>query len=219
MYQNLNPNAANALGIESELAEDWALFQAVESGEADHLYRTWETDVPVIVAGRHRALADDVVLEACRADGMPIVRRPSGGGTVVLGPGCLNYAVALSLVSRPDLIDVGHSFAVILDVLIAAVGVKELERTGTDVALGDRKVSGNAHRRGRRALLHHGTMLYAFDPALAERYLEEPARQPPYRRGRSHREFLTDVSMPVERLRERIERGLASLAAAPSPSI
>ena len=112
-------------------------------------------------------IAADVIEEACRADGVRVLRRFSGGGAVVLGPGCLNYAVALSLVSRPELADVAASFQFILGRIVAALGVPGLSIAGeTDLALDGRKVSGNAQRRGRRALMHHGTLLYDFDPGL-----------------------------------------------------
>lgn len=200
-----------ALDACPELARDWALFEAVETGEADHLYRCWETARPAVVAGRHRLLPADVHEDACRADDVPVLRRASGGGTVVLAAGCLNYAVALSLVSRPELLDVEYSFAVILDAVVAAVDIPGMERAGTDLSLGGRKVSGNAQRRGRRALLHQGTLLYDFDATLAERYLKEPLRQPAYRAGRRHTAFMANLPMPSDRLRVRLESGLASL--------
>ena len=75
----------------------------------------------------------------------------------------------------PALEDVAASFSTILERLAAALNVTDLTVAGgTDLALNGRKVSGNAQRRGRRALLHHGTLLYAFDASLAARYLRDP---------------------------------------------
>jgi lipoate-protein ligase A len=208
MHQNRGSTTSDA---EHQLARDWALFEAVEAGEADHLYRCWETACPVVVAGRHRPFSADVHEEACRADGVPIVRRGSGGGTVVLSAGCLNYAVALSLVSRPALLDVAYSFAAILDAVVAALEVPGLERSSSDLSLQGFKVSGNAQRRGRRALLHHGTVLYDFDASLATRYLREPSRQPAYRERRRHEEFLRNIPLALHPLQSRLEQALARL--------
>ncbi len=205
MHQNPHPTIARD---HHDLAGDWALFDAVESGAADHLYRCWQATTPIVVPGRFRPLADDVNVEACGADHVPIVRRGSGGGTVVLGAGCLNYAAALSLVSRPEFHDVALSFAAILGAIVAALGVAGLSIDGTDLSLDGRKVSGNAQQRGRRALLHHGTLLFAFDPALASRYLKEPPRQPVYRRSRSHADFLGNLPLGEPELRFRLEQGL-----------
>ena len=81
MHQNPRDVAAADAGV---LAADMALFHAVEAGGANHLYRCWQTSRPVVVLGRHRRVADDVYEDACRADGVPVVHRESGGGTVVL---------------------------------------------------------------------------------------------------------------------------------------
>jgi lipoate-protein ligase A len=193
------------------LAGDMALFRAVESGAADRLYHCWHTSRPIVVAGRFRQLADDVLEDACRADGVPVIHRESGGGTVILGAGCLNYALAVANVSRPEFADVAASFEVILEAIAAALGVPGLVRAGTDLALDGRKVGGSAQRRGRRALLHHGTLLCGFSPAVATRYLREPARQPAYREGRRHADFLGSIPVDEAELRTRLERALAGL--------
>jgi lipoate-protein ligase A len=187
-----------------ELAADRSLLHAVEDGAAERV-RCWQTSRPVVVLGRHGVSAADVHQDACRADGIQIVRRFSGGGAVVLGPGCLNYALALSLVSRPGLSDVAASFRCVLEAIAAALEVPGLAAVGTDLAVNGRKVSGNAQRRGRHAMVHHGTLLYDFDPDLATRYLKEPARQPAYRAGRRHADFLGNIPLSGEVIRARLE--------------
>ena len=192
MHQNVDDDRLDPdqLDPEAQLARDWALFQSVEHGTSESLCRCWHTHRPVVVVGRNNRVGDHVIEEACRGDGVPVLRRFSGGGAVVLAPGCLNYAIVLSFVSRPELTDVAASFEFILRHVVAALGISGLLLTGgTDLALGGRKVSGNAQRRGRRALIHHGTLLHGFDPRLATRYLKEPARQPAYRNARHHAEF------------------------------
>ena len=155
-----------------------------------------------------RPFLDHVDLDACRADGVEVLRRSSGGGAVVLGPGCLNYAIAVSLVSRPELVDVAGSFCAILGQIAASLGVPGVSIAGhADLSLHGRKVSGNAQRRGRHALLHHGTLLYDFDPRYAVRYLKEPARQPAYRAARPHAEFLGNLPLSVQVIRARLAAG------------
>ena len=190
------------------LAGDMALFHAVESGGADCLSRCWHVSHPVVVAGRYRRVERDVIEDACRADGIPVITRESGGGTVIVGAGCLNYALAIANVSRPEFGDVATSFQVILDAIAAALGVPGLVRSGTDLSLGGRKVGGSAQRRGRRALLHHGTLLFDFDATLATRYLREPDRQPAWRQGRCHRDFLGNIPLNETELRARLATAL-----------
>ena len=190
---------------EDHLRRDWELFQDVDAGTASHLCRTWETPQPVVVIGHSGSIDDHVFPEACREDGVRVLRRFTGGGAVVLGPGCLNYAVGLSLVSLPQLWHVAGSFRVILGRLVAALELPGLSLGGgTDLALNGRKVSGNAQRRGQRALIHHGTLLYDFDARLADRYLKEPRRQPAYRAARRHTEFLGNLPLSADVLRVRL---------------
>jgi lipoate-protein ligase A len=77
-------------------------------------------------------------------------------------------------------------------------------RGTTDLALGDRKFSGNAQRRKRHWLLFHGTILYRFDLAFIERLLPLPARQPDYRHDRGHGDFLANLPLPAEAIRQAL---------------
>jgi lipoate-protein ligase A len=210
MHQNV---VETSLAPQEHLARDLALFQSVEDGASGNLWRYWQATRPVVVVGRSSHIAADVVQETCGADGVAVLRRSSGGGAVVLGPGCLNYAVVLSLVSWPELTNVAGSFRFILGRIVAALGIPGLAVAGeTDLVLGGRKVSGNAQRRGRRALLHHGTLLYDFDHGLAVRYLKEPVRQPAHRAARRHAEFIGNLPLSAETIQARLETVWESVA-------
>jgi lipoate-protein ligase A len=211
MHQNVEEAR---LDPEEHLARDWALFQSVEAGTSDILYRYWHAIRPVVVVGRNSHIDDDVIREKCRADNVNVLRRFSGGGAVVLGPGCLNYALALSFVSRPELTSVAGSHSFVLQRIVAALGTSGLSLAGgTDLMFRGRKVSGSAQRRGRRALIHHGTLLYDFDPGLAARYLKEPARQPAYRAARRHAEFIGNLPLSAETILARLETAWRALRA------
>lgn len=200
-YLNDRPD----MTADAHLALELALFLSAEESASGEALRFWETTEPAIILGRSRRPAEDVLEEASQADGVPIIRRFTGGGTVVVGPGCLNYALVLSLDVHPELTDVAASFRLILQRIASALNVADLTIGGqTDLVLGGRKVSGNAQRRGRRALLHHGTLLYAYDSCLAGRYLREPARRPAYRGARRHADFLGNLPLTPETIRGRL---------------
>jgi lipoate-protein ligase A len=200
------------LTVEEHLAEDWRLFRRVDEGAADYASRLWEVHAPAVVLGRFGAAADEVFEARCEHDGVPVVRRFSGGGAVVIGPGCLNFSIVLALSRYPEFLDVSRSFTFVLGRIAAALGVEGVSIAGgTDLAIAGRKVSGNAQRRGRRALIHHGTLLYDFDPTLAARYLREPRRQPSYRERRPHHDFIGAVRVSRALLTERLANALAAL--------
>jgi lipoate-protein ligase A len=189
------------------LALDEALLLEAEDGRGGEVLRLWEWPEPAVILGAGCRLAEDVDEAACRADGVPILRRASGGGTVLLGPGCLLYSLVLDYERDPSLRDVSASYAYILDRIRAAFAdvLAGLEPAGiSDLAVAGRKVSGNAQQRKQRHLLHHGTLLYAFDLAQVGRYLRLPERQPDYRDGRDHAAFLTNMRIPRTELTRRL---------------
>jgi lipoate-protein ligase A len=192
---------------EDNLAADSAWFQRLEAGAEADAWHTWESPVPVVVLGRSNALAKDVNSETCTADGVAVLRRDSGGGAVLLGPGCICFSLLLSLDRNPALHDVRLSYRVILGSLIDALAVPGLAVRGlSDLAIGERKVSGNAQRRGAHALLHHGTLLYALDTKVVDRYLLEPSCQPEYRGNRRHVEFLGNLPLSADDIGARLNK-------------
>lgn len=188
------------------LALDEALLLDAEAGGPEVL-RFWEWPTPAVVLGAGGKWAEEIHVAACERDGVPILRRSSGGGTVVLGSGCLNYSLILAYERHPALSDLHASYRFILDALADALAplVAGIASAGiSDLAIGGRKCAGNAQQRKRTHLLHHGTLLCSFDLGLIARYLAHPPREPDYRNQRSHFDFVTNVSVPMEALKQRL---------------
>src|SRR5437762_2065530 len=80
-----------------------ALLLEAEAGQGGEVLRLWEWPELAVVVGAGCRLADDVNESACLADGVPILRRSSGGGTVLLGPGCLLFSLVLAYDRSPEL--------------------------------------------------------------------------------------------------------------------
>lgn len=203
--------------IVENLALDEALLLEAEAGRAGQVLRFWELPSFAVVLGSSGSLAEDVLEQACEADGVPIARRCSGGGTVVLGPGCLVFTLILSMEQEAALRDVTHSYAYILKRVADALDESVRPAGTSDLAIGDRKVSGNSQRRMRTHLLHHGTLLHAFNVDVTSRYLQLPRRQPAYRAGRSHAEFLRNFQVSATTLRQRVQAAWEAEASAAAP--
>lgn len=193
---------------EENLALDEALLDDAEAADVPReCLRLWEPPSPMVVVGRSSHVGDEVREERCREFGIPVLRRSSGGTAIVTGPGCLMYAVVLSLEQRPALrgIDVAHCF--VLETLAEVFRRRGLvvERSGTsDLTLDNRKFSGNSLRVRRSNLLYHGTLLYNFDLPLISTCLSSPPRQPAYRQGRSHDAFVTNLPLAGAELRQLV---------------
>jgi lipoate-protein ligase A len=194
---------------EENLALDEALLlessTAASRDEDLGFLRFWESPSIFVVLGVSCRIDDDVNRERCDADGIPILRRVSGGGTVLQGPGCLNFTLVLPLASNPDLRDVHTSYSTIVERCGAALHLDDVSMRGScDLAIGDLKFSGNAQKRTRGAMLHQGTILHDFDLELIARYLAEPPKQPDYREKREHVSFVTNVPLTRDEVRSRI---------------
>jgi lipoate---protein ligase len=179
---------------------DEVLLDSAAQGEGEEILRFWESPKIFIVLGRTGQPEKELILDQVRADQVPVVRRSSGGGTVVQGPGCLNFSWILPKTKNPSLADIRQSYRYILTSVITALktcGVAAEFRPISDLVVlpNELKFSGNAQRRVRNHLLHHGTILYDFDLALIERYLALPTDCPSYRRSRPHRDFVTNVPL------------------------
>jgi len=199
--------------LAENLALDEALLLEAESGQGGECLRLWEWRTPAVVLGSGCRLADDVDEAGCLADGVPILRRASGGGSVLQGAGCLSYSLVLAYDRAPALQAVRPSYAYILGRLAEALGdlVPKIEHAGiSDLAAAGRKFSGNAQQRKRTHLLHHGTLLYDFDLCLVGRYLRMPARQPEYRGQRGHTDFLVNLPTTGAALKQRLWHTWAS---------
>jgi lipoate-protein ligase A len=191
------------------LALDEALLLEAEMGQYNEVLRVWEWPAPVVVLGSGCRLAQDVQEAACERDGVPVLRRSSGGGTVLLGQGCLAFSLVLCLDRAPELGEIRSSYRYILGEVSRALAsvAPGIEVAGiSDLAVGGLKCSGNAQQRKRGHLLHHGTLLYAFALERVGDYLKTPQRQPEYRQGRDHNVFLCNLPVSrdelVRRLRE-----------------
>ena len=103
------------------LALDEALLDAAESGGGGEMLRLWESPVHFVVLGAGCRAAEEVDLGRCRADGMPVLRRCSGGGTVLQGPGCLSYALVLEKARRPELETIAGTNRLVLETIARAL--------------------------------------------------------------------------------------------------
>src|SRR5205807_2382357 len=105
--------------------------------------RIWEWATRAVVMGAGCRLANDVYGGACARDGVPILRRSSGGGTVLLHQGCLLFTLILAYARAPELRTITSSYRFILGTLIRclAPACGPLECAGiSDLAQNGRKI-------------------------------------------------------------------------------
>ena len=192
----------------ANIALDEALVEEADvSGEPTELLRLWEPQQPFVVIGRSSKVNNEVRRAECERLGIPVFRRCSGGAAIVTGPGCLMYAVVLSYERRPHLRMIEDAHRFVLGQIVAAlelVGHPAKMQGTSDLTFEGRKFSGNSLRCKRTHLLYHGTLLYDFPLELIGQCLGTPPRQPDYRDGRDHDQFVTNLDINPTELRDAV---------------
>ncbi len=122
---------------------------------------------------------------------IPILRRFSGGGTVIVD----ENTIFVTFISNKS----SHAFpaypepilrwaASVLSPTIPGLHLRE-----HDFAIGEKKCGGNALYIKKDRWLIHTSFLWDYDP-LKMQLLKHPPKTPAYRQGRSHEEFLCKLS-------------------------
>jgi lipoate-protein ligase A len=193
--------------IAENLALDEALLQEAEDEGTGPVLRVWEFPSFAVVLGASGKLREDVHVDSCETDGVVVARRSSGGGTVVIGPGALNMTVVLPIEGDASFKAVDTAQAYVLGRTASAL--RELEfavdvKGSGDLTLGPQKFAGSAQRRLRKFFLVHASILYRFPLAHLARYTTNPRRQPAYREGRAHGDFVINLDQPRDQILEAV---------------
>ncbi len=201
---------------EENLALDEALLNVAEATGAADVLRIWHPTTHCVVLGRGSKAAEEANRAFCTAAAIPLLRRTSGGASVVTGPGCLMYSLILETRGHAWAHSIDAVHARILDPLAAQLsrvhapirraGISDLvvESIGNAEKPAWRKVSGNSLRRKRTHVLYHGTVLFDFDLRLIDRCLKTPPRMPDYRERRDHHEFVSNLDLSEFDLRQAL---------------
>ncbi len=196
------------------LALDEALLTAAEAGQSPPVLRLWQFARTTAVLGRGSRLNDEINLPYCRQHQIPVLRRCSGGASVVGGPGCLMYSLVMDLQEQPQMRKLDHVHPFMMDRVLTAVRqslpAQDRDRVrfqGTcDLTYDNQKFSGNSLRITRSHLLYHGTLLLAADLDQIADCLATAPRQPEYRAARRHRDFITNLPADAGRLMDELAR-------------
>ncbi len=146
-------------------ALDQILADRLAAGEIGPTLRFWYRETPAVPLGRFQAFADEVQVEYVDDQGVPVIRRVTGGGAMYVEPGSVvTYSMYLPREEVGD--DIEQSYAD-----LDAWAVEALQDIGLDVShepLNDimhpeGKIGGAAQLRSGDAVLHHATLSYDLD--------------------------------------------------------
>lgn len=145
--------------------EEQLLDRAAHAGPVLFL---WQSAASVVI-GRNQNPWMECNIAWLQARGIQLARRHTGGGTVYQDAGNLNYAFFTPRASY----DAERVFSRLQDFL-RTIGVNAERFNRTGLAVGGRKVSGNAFCFRRGGAQHHGTLLIHTDLTALHTALAPP---------------------------------------------
>jgi lipoate-protein ligase A len=186
-------SGSRILGESEDPAENLALDEALLRAEpAAPVVWLWRNPACVVV-GRGQRIAREVREDACVRDGIPVLRRASGGGTVFHDPGNLNVSLVLPGPAPRPLEALGE----LMSAAVAKLGLPpRLGERG--LFIGEAKLCGFAVFRTRTGLLAHSTLLIDTPAERVGAYLTSaPADPKPLDSHRSRVASLADHGLGV----------------------
>lgn len=167
--------------------------------ERNDWLRVFEPKQIRIVIGRGQDVEREVHCDQARKSEVPIHRRVSGGGAVVLAPGMVVVAARL----KASTLGTDCYFGWINDALAPAVekicGQRPACRGFGDLVFAKPdgkhlKICGASLRQNSRLAMYLGVLMVEDAVPLMQQFLAAPSREPDYRGGRSHADFCTNLA-------------------------
>ncbi len=159
------------------VAFDQALIEAHAGGRSPETVRFLRFR-PAALVGLHQILSHEVRLDYCRAQGIEVGRRITGGGGLYLDEGQLGWELVLERRSLGgDLATVAARICRAAAAGLRRLGVPAEYRPRNDIEVGGRKISGTGGIVEGRTLFFQGTLLIDFDPARMVEALRVPVEK------------------------------------------
>ncbi len=156
-------------------------------------------------------------METVLQDGITVVKRPSGGETVILTPNTLVIAISFTTETLKNPKEYFYKINDSIIAVLAQQGIQNLLQKGiSDIAIGEKKILGSSIYRRPNRVFYHAVLNVAEDIANIAKYIRHPAKEPDYRKGRPHGEFVTSIHaegypLPVESLMPSLEKGMQQI--------
>jgi len=175
---------------------------------------------PSAIVGYHQRVADEIRVDYCRASGIEINRRVTGGGAIYFDEGQLGW----ELIFKKSSFGEGRSMeGVSADICESAasalrkLGVNACFRPRNDLEVEGRKISGTGGAFEKNVILFQGTLLLDFDMEQLLKALRIPVEKLTGKEIMSARERVASVNeilgrpLPVEKVKEAMSESFSRL--------
>ena len=163
---------ADSVSSESGLSVDDALTRCASDTLTLRLY----TYQPCVLVGRFQHVEDEIHVENCASLGIPINRRPTGGGSIIMGPDQLGVALVVphncNLFGRSSTTLMSSCAEGILRTL-RDFGIDAQFRGKNDLVVNGRKIAGlGLYQAAGGGILFHASILLDLDVAYMLKLLK-----------------------------------------------
>ena len=185
--------------------------------EETNMFLLWIPNKSYIVLGASNNAKDAVVEESTLRDNISVLKRRTGGQTVMLTS---NNIIISAVITDESVMKPKEVFNRFNDLIIGAIGknhtVKFSTRGISDIAMGEKKILGSSMYRGKEKLFYHAVLNFDEPSTTFQKYLKHPSNEPDYRKGRMHHEFVTSLketgyTESIYHLKEKLHEALSSI--------
>lgn len=149
------------------VAADEAIALARAKGIVPNTLHFYRRDSPTVSLGYFQKVDKAIDIDFCKANGVRIVRRVTGGSAIYTDSNHLIYGLAVDEDTLPA--DREMAFRKVCSALVIALaqmGIPAVHKPINDVLVSGRKISGSAQIKRRGIVLQHGTLVLKNDTAM-----------------------------------------------------
>lgn len=160
----------------------------------DYQFYSWIPDQPYLILGLSNKIEKSIISQTVLEDHVKVYKRPSGGETVILTPKTL---VLSTTVRTEGFSDPQLFFRKINNIIIEklqSLQIKDVTYRGiSDICIGNKKILGSSIYRKKNKVFYHAVLNVSESIDLISKYIAHPPREPEYRKGRDHKDFVTSI--------------------------
>ena len=204
------------LSAAENVALDQALLTARARGLSPDTVRFLRYAPPAALVGFHQDVEREIRLDYCRANGIDVNRRLTGGGAIFFDESQLGWEVVCGKAFFDAGVASPRLFARICEPVVAALrslGIDAEFRPRNDIEAGGRKISGTGGTEEGEAILFQGTLLMDFDVESMLKALRIPVEKLKAKERDEFKKRVTCVAwekpggVPLERVKAALAKG------------
>ncbi|HNX01430.1 MAG TPA: hypothetical protein PLE74_10720 [Candidatus Cloacimonadota bacterium] len=213
---NINPikfsRKNDSIGIsEYDLPDVWLFTDFSDFGLRKLI---WIPQEKVLVLGQSNELDESIVVDTAKLDGIRIVRRPTGGESVLITPEMVIISILFTHITGIQSSKIFQIMGSRIQGALEDLGIENISFKGiSDLAIGNNKIMGSAIYRNPKLLFYHAVLNVGEEPKIVGKYLQHPKQEPEYRNGRTHEKFVTSLKkegfdLSVQDVQKKLEEFL-----------